>query len=332
MKLFKDYCEDITEQEYRESNRLSYSFLKDLDDIGPRAIVEPKKPITGKGLTLGTVVDRLCENSDYDANDDFTLTDIDLDLSGTTHTDTLLRHIKDNNLEVNEEYDFTEIFKELGFKRAPKLDDEFWVKADLINSEKPLLPQREYELAMTMSETLKYHEFTKDIFDPALDIEVINQAIIFFNWGGSGCRGMLDKVLINHDEKVIYPYDIKTGSSANFLDNFWNFKYYLQGSMYTAAIQSIVQTKEEFKDYKVAPFEFIYVSRVNPNIPFRFRMPEKFIELGMTGWDSQSGKHFKGITELIDDYKWYQLNNEFNLRREIVENNGLVEINTPLTR
>lgn len=332
MIRFKDYCEDISEKEYRAAEGLSYSYLKELDDIGPSLIRDGSRFKAGPGLTLGSIVDGLLTDPDYEPLDHYTLSNIRLDLSGATHTSTLLNHIKDKSIMVIEGYDFTEMFEELGFKRPPKLTDFFWQQVGLLNSEKPILHQSEYELALRMVETFKYHNYTKDIFNPDLDIEVIDQAIIKFKINNTQCKSMLDRVHIDHTNKVIYPMDIKTGSPKEFIDNFWNFKYYLQGGMYTMAVHSIVQTKEEFKDYKVAPFEFIYVSRVNPNLPLIYKMTDKFVQMAIEGWTGIGGREMKGVLDLVSDYKWYVDNNEFNLRRDIVENNGVIDILAPMTK
>lgn len=132
----------------------------------------------------------------------------------------------------------------------------------------------------------------------------------------------MDKIVVDHDNKIVYPYDIKTGTEFNFMSNFYRYKYFYQGALYTAAIESIVQTQPEFSGYKVEPFRFIYLSRQNTDLPLIYTMTEKYIEKVMTGYVNKSGYEIKGILELVDDYKWYINNNEFTLRRDIVENNG----------
>ena len=51
----------------------------------------------------------------------------------------------------------------------------------------------EVDIAETMVNTFIAHDYTKNIFGPPLDYEVINQAIIFFNYQGIQCKAMLDK-------------------------------------------------------------------------------------------------------------------------------------------
>ena len=137
------------------------------------------------------------------------------------------------------------------------------------------------------------------------------------------------KIIINNNDKVIKPFDIKTGSEYNFMANFYRYKYYYQAALYTAAIHSIVQMNPEFAGYKVEPFRFIYLSRQNPELPLIYEMSDEYIENVMKGFVS-NGYETRGVLDLVNDYKWYIENNEFNLSRNIVENNGLIKINNPV--
>lgn len=326
--MFKDYCENITEQEYRESNRLSYSLLKELSDIGPKVLLEGLKGVDNSGTRLGSIVDKLTTEPGYDPLQEFIITDINLEIEAN-NTGRLLKWAKDNNTLLTQESDLTEIYNELDIKRPLTLTDEFFLKVDMLLNEDKYLHKNEYDLANTMADTFNNHIFTKDIFNPNPDYEVINQAIIFFNIYGEECKCMIDKILVNHKKKIIYPYDVKTGAESNFMKNFFGFKYYYQGALYTTAIQSIIQTEKEFQGYVVAPFTFIYLSRVNPTFPLKFSMCIDYIEDVMTGFETRSGFTVRGILQLIDDVKWYRENNEFVFTRELLENNGTIKINSP---
>jgi len=324
--MFTDYLQNITEKEYRESPRLSYSLLKDINDVGPLALCS-REPKTSDGLTLGSIVDKMIQPEGYNPLDDYILTDIKIDLNGTTHINKLLRYISDTGIDVNEDYDFTEIFNTLDFKKPPKLDEDFWLKVDMIKNGDKYLLQSEYELAIQMYETLITHDYTKNIFNN--DLENIYQAKIFFNVNGEECKSMPDLISIDHENKIIYPIDIKTGTFFNFMKNFYEYKYYIQGGLYTASIQSIVQTNDEFKGYTVAPFQFVSISRQRPDLPLVYEMSDMFVELSFKGWTNYSGKEYKGIFELINEYKWYK-NNECTSSKEIVENDGKIFIQDPV--
>lgn len=335
MVKFKDFCENITEEEYRAIKRPSYSFFKELDDKGPSIIRDGTEIKTSKGLTLGSIVDNLTTREDYDPLDEYKISNIAPDLSGNTHHSKLLKYVYDNQIKDPDENVLKDICNKLGFKKNPSLtDNKFKAQLNMVKgmlNGKKYITQKEYELSLQMAEVLQSHEYTKDIFNPGFDVEAVNQAIILFTLLGLPVKGMLDRVLIDHENKIIHPYDLKTGSYFNFLKNFWDFKYYLQGGMYTAAIYYIIENHPEFKDYTVAPFRFVYISRERPDLPLVYEMPKKFIEYGLKGWTTNTGREYKGILELVEDYKWYIENEEYNLTREVVENRGLISIKTPIT-
>ena len=334
MTKFKDFCENISEEEYRAIKRPSYSFFKDLDDKGPSIIRDGTEFKMSKGLTLGSIVDNLVTQPGYNPLEEYKITNIAPDLSGSTHHSKLLKDVYDAKIKDPDEDYLKDACKRLGFKKSPSLtDSKFEAQLNMVKgmlNGKKYLNQREYELAIQMAETLKSHDYTKDIFNPGFDYEIVDQAIILFTLLGLPVKGMLDRVNIDHENKVIYPIDLKTGAVYNFLQNFWNYKYYLQGGMYTAAIYYIIESHPEFKDYTVAPFRFVYISRERPDLPLVYEMPKKFIEYGLKGWTTNTGREYKGILDLVDDYKWYIENEQYDLPRDIVENNGVVTIKTPI--
>lgn len=337
MVEFKSCCQDIPEKEYRADPRPSYSFFKELEEKGPSVIMEGIPEKRSPSLTLGSIVDKYLTGEDYDVNEEYTISNVSPDLSGRTHHSKILKYIFDNNLINIQDSDLKDICKKLNFKKSPNLKDKFFevqlnmVKA-MLRGKKYISPD-ELELAQTMVATLKSHEYTRDIFRESYDenIEIVKQAIIFFTIRGVEVKGMLDIVIVDHKNKVIYPKDLKTGTFFNFMENFYKYKYYLQAAMYTIAVYYIRETVPYFKDFEVAPFEFIYISRENPELPLIYKMPNKFIEMAAEGWITRTGKEYKGILEIVDDYKWYLENEEFILPRHIAENNGVIEIQTPLT-
>ena len=47
--------------------------------------------------------------------------------------------------------------------------------------------------------------------------------------------------------------------------------------------------------------------------------------MGLKGfWNN--GKKYKGVLELVDDYKWYLEKDSWSYNREIIENNGEIEL------
>jgi len=334
--MFKDYFKNISEKEYRDSNRVSYSFLKVLAEKGPKVIIEPQPEIFGAGLTLGSIVDKMLSDDNYFVESEYTINDIEVDYSGTTHPSKILCFLRDNKdivLERDDEDTLKRIFGILEFKRNPTIDEDFWKQVDVINLTNKganFLSRKELDIANTMVNTFKTHEFTKDIFNTTLDEEVINQAIYYFTISDVECKIMIDKIICNHKTKRIRVLDIKTGAQSDFMKNFYGYKYYYQGAFYRKAIIALINSVDEYKDYIVEPyFDFVYISRDSLYQPLIYRMDVLFISKVFDGYETILGNKVIGIKQLLRDYKYYKDNDIYDIKRELKESNGVIEINTP---
>jgi len=334
--MFKDYFKNISEKEYRGSDRVSYSFLKVFSEKGPKAIIEPQPEIFGAGVTLGSVVDKILSDDNYFVESEYTINDIEVDYSGATHQSKILCFLRDNKdiiLERGDEDTLKRIFGILEFKRNPVVDDKFWQQVEVINLANKganFLSRKELDIANTMVNTFKAHEFTKDIFNTTLDEEVINQAILYFNLLGVDCKCMIDKILCNHKTKRIRLADIKTGAQSNFMKNLYEYKYYIQGALYHKAISDLIKSYPLYSDYEIEPyFDFIYVSRDNLYQPLVYRMNLDYILKVLYGYETMLGTKVPGVYQLLEDYKYYKENDIYDIKRELKESNGVIEINTP---
>lgn len=85
--------------------------------------------------------------------------------------------------------------------------------------------------------------FDKDFTKTLLELVVIWQ------YKGIQCKSMLDKVMINEEDKVVRIVDYKTfyGKSMNdFLGNYEKYKYNLSMSFYTEAVKSYLKLDDEW--------------------------------------------------------------------------------------
>jgi len=285
---------------------------------------------------LGSVVDKILSDDNYFVESEYTINDVEVDYSGSTHPSKILCFLRDNKdivLERDDEDTLKRIFGILEFKRNPTVDEDFWKQVDVINLTNKganFLSRKELDIANTMVNTFKTHEFTKDIFNTTLDEEVINQAIFYFKYQGVDCRMMADKIIINHKTKRIRIFDIKTGATSDFMKNFYGYKYYYQGAFYHNAIRGLIASIPEYKDYFVETyFDFIYISRDNLYQPLIYRMDLEYIQKVLNGYETILGNKVIGIRQLLSDYKYYNDNQIYDIKRELKESNGVIEINTP---
>lgn len=330
----------MIEAEYRKLDAVSYSFLKDLSTVGPKVIVETKDKKQTSGLTLGNLVDSMMTNPKYDWRDDYVISKYSLDLSGEDAVSRLVCYLNDNPAAGRDEDNILTIAEGLGLlanikdrnkKLARLMNDKYkslLETLDLLNNGKFIILEEDFNMAMQMVETLQTHEFTSDIFNPKGKMDVMYQTAIVFKINGILCKSLLDIILIDHENKKIYPKDLKSGAEESFLKNFSRYKYYLQAAMYTIALKDFVQ-QNNLQEYEIMPFEFIYINRYNPYLPQLYTMSRDYIDDYIVGFKNKYGEWEKGIFSLIEDYKWYIKNNVYDMMRSLKENHGkTILINT----
>lgn len=80
---------------------------------------------------------------------------------------------------------------------------------------------------------------------------------------GVNYRCMADLLIVDHQNKVVYPVDLKTSSHAewDFYESFLQWRYDIQARLYWRIIRHNMDMDEEFRDYKLEPYRFIVVNK-----------------------------------------------------------------------
>lgn len=95
------------------------------------------------------------------------------------------------------------------------------------------------------------------------DIELFSQLKFEAEYKDLKIKCMLDKVVVDHKNKIIIPVDLKTSykPAYNFPKSYIKWKYYHQSQMYTYILKQVIKNDEYFKDFKVSKFFFVVISR-----------------------------------------------------------------------
>ena len=228
--------------------------------------------------------------------------------------------------------------KELIESREAKLIKKFdhkslwdYVKFQLDNT-KILVEKEIIEDVSKGYNTILNHDYTKHIFDTTKR-ELIFQQEIYTTYKhvqddvvvDKEIKVLVDCISIDHDNKVIYPYDFKflTGYSVfKFPERFLDMHYYIQAGLYTYAINKWV--KETYPDYKVVNYNFIVISDKNLNRPLIFDSYD-YIKPALYGFE-KNNRHYPGINQLITDLEWHKENDYWDTRRELYENKGVIKL------
>lgn len=207
---------------------------------------------------------------------------------------------------------------------------------------KKVLSLDEYETALLCKKELVTNPCTKDYFVGKR--KVYYQVPIYFGVEGTPteislkgdfnrCKGMLDLLVIDHEEKTIQIADLKTiaRSAFDFPSSFIKYGYYIQAWFYWHAVEELIagravspafsSTQLEFlKEYTVKPPIFIVVPKVEGSaIVFSLSMQD------MTKIWQGTGT-FEGVRDLLSRWQFHNMTDQWEFPREVYMNNGTIPL------
>ena len=311
--MISDHNLDITEQEYRDLAIPSYSLLSSISKQGIDVLGGAKTNMFQ--LKFGSLVDDICfepsvVSSKYYRGAPVTISSgnpkkiIDLILSKCNQSSAagLAYYDKEiiaaaKKLGVYAKYDDAKILKTILVDK-----NENYFKDKIKSIGKIHVKDEMFQMAVQAADTLKTSDFTDIYFqDDDDELETFYQFKTVQVVNGYKVKVMLDCMVVDHKNKIIYPVDLKTGESpADMFDEvFLLHKYYLQGGLYRSAIKAIVKKDPDLEGYKVASFDFVYLSKMNVYKPLVFNMPLDLHKASWTGFTDRFGFEHKGLSELL---------------------------------
>lgn len=311
----------LTKENYREYPAINYSLLSKLSRDPSVALKDEK--ITGDGITFGDVLDILLTQGQEEFDKKYFIANIERPIGQMGDFVCLYQQYK--NAEI--------AYKKVGFKRdsLEKILDRFEIEGrDYYN----FLCKIDYktpisaEMLMKVNQainTLKTHPFTKDLLYQlqSNNYHFEQQLPLLFNARDKECKGLLDRVNIDHSAKTIQPLDIKTMSDyvSSFPTSFIKWNYHLQAAFYTEAL------KQKYPDYEIKPFKFIVISSQQLNKPLIYTCTDNDLLVGkLGGINTYTNRKVKGYEQLIDDYIWHLENDLWEYPREVYKRNGEVDL------
>lgn len=224
--------------------------------------------------------------------------------------------------------------------RLDKVVDAFWNNPDALEyynairdiNGRSVLAKDEYDTVMHCKKRIEENEFTAPFFHNSNpNIELLHQHGIYFMYKDVECKALLDGLMIDHENKTIQIFDLKTTGKSihDFPISFTQFGYHRQASFYIAAVDSwIMESRPELSSYQFLPFKFIVVdSKPNSSYPaIIYECTTKDIDHGYLGGTS-SGKWFPGVDQLLEDYKYHCRTDQWDLPRSTFEAGGKKVLN-----
>jgi hypothetical protein len=141
-------------------------------------------------------------------------------------------------------------------------------------------------------------------------------------------KSMLDKVIIDHDKKEIFIYDLKcVWSVEGFYEEYYLYRRaYIQAYLYWIAVKSLtINQSSEISGYTVHYPRFIVCDSTNYLSPLIYTLNDVTMQEAFTGFEHK-GRKYPGVKQIIEDLKWAIENNVWNISKENYLNNGLVNL------
>ena len=293
----KNKLEQLLNNEESIDLKLSYSRISDFTRNGSKALIRPSN-IEGDGLRFGSLVDDLLVDKTANLNLCKELYIVYDDNKPTATLGVLCDVIIDNYDKVPDKDTILKIVKHNGFWSSTKDEDklisnfdksEFWdyIKIKLETKNKIVVTQKESQDANECVSLLLTHKNTHHLFNN--NFQNYYQYKFEYEYRGFCLRGILDKMSIDHVNKIVYMEDVKTGSSRadEFSKSFIKYCYYFQEAIYSKAFDSICK-QLELIDYTLAPFKFIFIGR-GEKVPYVFEINDKWHNAAIKGFTTKAG-------------------------------------------
>ncbi|MGL5079142.1 MAG: hypothetical protein ACRDBG_25360, partial [Waterburya sp.] len=217
--------------------------------------------------------------------------------------------------------------------------DNFWKSKEAVeyyklrNNTKIVLSYSEIEAVKDARDRLLSSPLTGNYFlkNSSVEIELLHQVPIYFDYKGAECKALLDGIKIDHKNKIIKPFDLKSTSKSiyTFETSYIEWGYYRQSAFYNYALQMPESPVFELieKGYTIEKFKFIVVQLYSKVTPLIFTVNEQGLRCGLSGGYDKKGVYHKGIDQLLDAYYFHQKHNDYRHPVEILEAGEIVELN-----
>lgn len=342
--------EYITKENYRNYPAINQSTLKMLE-YNPKGVRDAEQLTWSEGLEFGDVLDLILFTPD-EFDKKYYVTNMDNLPSEKVKIiiETVISTVKEGDYEEEDILQAADIF-EYGKNWNPEtrirkiLEDGGGAKyaSQLIKSRNKKLLSIDHHMHITQaSEVLKSHEFTSHLIHDKLPtyMERLTQVPLLAPYNKNPnvfYKGLLDLIIIDHNSKTIYPWDVKSTSSEvlSFPYQFLKFRYDLQASLYTYLLNTIIESVNDEnnvidyggltfnpKGYKVENFGFIVISSKNVNYPVVYKCTDEDLDRGLYGGTSKKGISYKGVFTLTDELLWHRKTSKWDYPKEVYDNKG----------
>jgi hypothetical protein len=314
-----------TEEDYRNSDAVSYSTLKEINN-DPNILVYPKHYSQKKYLDLGTIVDVLLTEPENLPKKIF-VTDYPLPNDNIKKMVEILVHELDKDIYDIVEADAVDLFKRIKYQarwlpatklKTLKEEGSRYYTTVRYAGDKLIIHKSLFQEAQLLAIQAKTYPWILKYFQKK---DIVTQYKIKVKYDKVDIKCMLDILFIDNKVKTITPIDIKTGSlhPKAFMINYNKYKYYYQGALYKESLVKFIRTNiKELADYTITPFKFIFISTINFLYPTIWNITANKHYSILQGYNDSYGNTIRGLTDLIQDVSIYKKQIELSPHNSLV--------------
>ena len=278
MKKLYDISWQVDEDTYRTDPSLSYSTLARYDREGFDKLDTLFERVESPALTFGSAVDALITGGQEEFDNNFMVADFpDIKDSIKNIVQRLFDDNKDayNSLEDIPNSIIIPLTEEMGFQsnwkpetRAKVIREQGFEYYKLLFAAigKKILNNETAQEVFNTVKALKESPATAWYFatdNPFDGITREYQLKYKDTVDGVDYRCMMDLAVVDHNDKIVYPCDLKTSghSEWHFYDSFIKWTYFIQARLYWRLLRRAMDKDDYYKDFRLADYRFIVVNR-----------------------------------------------------------------------
>jgi hypothetical protein len=325
-----------TIDEYRSRDAINYSLLSALNDDPRKAklMLDGISKMPTLGQIEGSVLDTLCFDRGNFYEQFVVMTK---DAPKDKLLDIANECIKVGSLDPEfvlscaRRFGYQPKWKDETIKtKVPDLITEY-VNTYLSAGDKTVISETTYKTFAYACEVLQTHPFTSKYFKERKTdkLEVKFQVPIYWRedvgeFKNVEYKGLIDILIINHSGKWIRVVDLKKNSKGDGENAIYNWKYYLQGAMYTRGVQEC----GNYKGYTVQMPVYIFCNTQDFSRPKLYSIhSDTLLAATQGGYYLSNNEYKKGYHELTRELLWHQENNKWDYSMEEYLNDGVKSTN-----
>jgi len=204
-------------------------------------------------------------------------------------------------------------------------DEEIYFQECLESIGKYVVDQSMLEKAKSVVEMVIQDENVNWLFNSAQELDNLGKTVIEFEYLGMECKCEIDLFHLDYTNKKAIITEIKTNwDIINFQKVYLKLRYYLSAAFYYKAVEWYLK-ENNLKDW-IVEFQFLSID-TSPNKlkPIIYTLNDNDINKSIQGFSTIYDK-YRGLNELMEDIKWSQDNQIWNVDKFIFEKNNKVPL------